>query len=52
MLSVKPMPDTQEIAVLLRYEDGSYELVPSAVLANHAPKVLIGFYESRLKFVW
>ncbi|KAH7713106.1 Chromo domain containing protein [Aphelenchoides avenae] len=50
LLSVKPMNGTKELAALLRYEDGEYEMVPTAVIADHAHKDLIHFYESRLRF--
>ncbi|KAH7708609.1 chromobox protein 3 isoform 2 [Aphelenchoides avenae] len=41
VLSVKPMASTKELVAILRYEDGAYEIVPTAVIADHARKVLL-----------
>ncbi|KAH7708607.1 hypothetical protein AAVH_24138 [Aphelenchoides avenae] len=41
LLSVKPTPDTKELAAIVRYEDGVYEIVPTAVVAHHAHEVLL-----------
>lgn len=39
VLSVRPTPSTKQLAGIVCYEDGTYEIVPTAVIADHAPKV-------------
>ncbi|KAH7727538.1 Chromo domain containing protein [Aphelenchoides avenae] len=50
VVGVKPMSNPRELAALVRYQDGSYEMVPNTVLTQYAPQVLISFYEARLRF--
>jgi hypothetical protein len=42
--------EKNEMIALVRYEDNKYELVPTSVLCAHAPKVIMDFYEFRLRF--
>jgi hypothetical protein len=39
------------ITALVSYEDGVHELVPTEVVAQFAPKVIVDFYEARLRLV-
>uniref|UniRef100_A0A914C765 Chromo domain-containing protein n=1 Tax=Acrobeloides nanus TaxID=290746 RepID=A0A914C765_9BILA len=39
-----------ELEALVKYKNGNHEFVPSSIVAELAPKVLIQFYESRLHF--
>jgi len=38
------------LVALVQYEDSSYEIVPTKVLADYCPKLLFAYYESRLLF--
>jgi len=35
---------------VVEYEDSTFEIVPTKVLADHCPKMLISFYEARLVY--
>jgi len=50
VLGVKPCGKFGYVA-MYRYVDGGYELAPTSLLADHYPKQLITFYESRLRFL-
>jgi len=49
VLGVKKF-DKGGMTALVKYEDGVYELVPTAVLSDQSPRAIIEFYESRLRF--
>jgi len=38
------------IVALVKFQNGAYELVPTSLMSETNPKVLIEFYESRLRF--
>uniref|UniRef100_A0A914DQR8 Chromo shadow domain-containing protein n=1 Tax=Acrobeloides nanus TaxID=290746 RepID=A0A914DQR8_9BILA len=40
-----------ELEALVKYKNGRHELVPTSIVAELAPKDLIQFYESRLRFL-
>uniref|UniRef100_A0A915DFD3 Chromo shadow domain-containing protein n=1 Tax=Ditylenchus dipsaci TaxID=166011 RepID=A0A915DFD3_9BILA len=50
VLGVKKSDKSAGLVALVRYSDNNYELVPTSVLCEFAPKEIVSFYESRLRF--
>ncbi|KAH7724458.1 heterochromatin-associated protein [Aphelenchoides avenae] len=50
LIGVKKASDG-ELAAYVQYEDGSQETVPTRVVANRVPLMLIEFYESRIRYL-
>ncbi|VDK45472.1 unnamed protein product [Anisakis simplex] len=40
----------KNLIAIVQYDDSSYELIPTNILIDFAPKMLLKYYESRLKF--
>uniref|UniRef100_A0A914CAP2 Chromo domain-containing protein n=1 Tax=Acrobeloides nanus TaxID=290746 RepID=A0A914CAP2_9BILA len=51
IIGVKKDEHGEELEALVKYKNGNHELVPTSIVAELAPKDLIHFYESRLRFL-
>uniref|UniRef100_A0A914D610 Chromo shadow domain-containing protein n=1 Tax=Acrobeloides nanus TaxID=290746 RepID=A0A914D610_9BILA len=51
IIGVKKDEHDEELEALVKYKNGNDEFIPTSIVAELAPKDLIQYYESRLRFL-